>query len=307
MNEACKQNQIGGIVKYSFLLTAVLVLLIAGCASMDASRLQDASIRRPPNQLSLAPGYDVYLIREDLVRGTHSESRTYHQNGKTVTRTETVENEYSELLIDFGNGIVMDYNNNLCVDLMRFYGLTEKRSFAIAKKPIGFSMKSDISYVRQDAKFESSLGAGRDVTFSADGIEINEHALFSPKRYIEAKGNEIFLRGKFLGFKVNQSVKLENPSTLKLIGFWKDVDVTKEFANQIAIEKYFKINRQDDRVVVVYSGIFGLSTMRTFVRTDDGFIFFDEHNYRVEVEKKGNVITVSRNGKPKVQYILERI
>jgi hypothetical protein len=294
-------------MKYSLMLAAFFLLVITGCSSMDSSRLKDTSIRRPPNQLILVPGYDVYMIREDLVRGTHSETRTYYQNGRSVTRTETVENAYSELLIDFGNGIVMDYNNNLCVDLMRFYKFTEKHQFAITKKRIGFSLKENISYVRQDDKFESSLDVGRDVIFAGENIEINEHSLFRPKRYIELKGNEIFLKGKFLGIKVNQSIKLENANALKLIGFWKDVNVVKEYLNQVAIEKYFKINRQDDRIVVVYSGIFGMTTERTFIRTDNGFIFFDENNYGVEVEKKDNVITVSRNGKPKEEYILEKI
>ena len=40
-------------------------------------------------------------------------------------------NEYSELVIDFGNGIVMDYNNNLCVDVKKSATATDHSTLQV--------------------------------------------------------------------------------------------------------------------------------------------------------------------------------
>ena len=81
-------------------------MLMCGCSTKDASRLMDLSIRRSPRPPTLLPGYDVYMVREDLVKATHSETQTTYVDGQASTQTVQVPNAYSELVIDFGNGIV---------------------------------------------------------------------------------------------------------------------------------------------------------------------------------------------------------
>ena len=95
------------------LLFATLVL--AGCATMDPARLTDLSIRVPAEPLRLLPDHDVFGVRADLIRATHTEVRTSFQNGKRVTNYVTVPNPYSELVLDFGNGIILDYNYGFSV------------------------------------------------------------------------------------------------------------------------------------------------------------------------------------------------
>jgi hypothetical protein len=264
---------------------------------MDASRLRDSSIRRPPKPLTLLPAHEIYLIREDLVRATHTETRTSYVNGKMTVQTVQVPNEYSELVIDFGNGIIMDCNNNLCVDLLRYHDLQLVDRFHVTGIPKGFSFASEDSYDLKD-------GVRRHATMNTDPMVI-ESGMLKFKRFVETNETGIILRGKFLGADVIKSARLVSPGAIEVKGFWKDTTFNMESPNLITMGKYFQIRTEGDHITVTYTGIFGMTTARTFFRTDTGFIFFDESNRGVEVLKEGNAILVMRSGKLRAEYRIE--
>lgn len=252
----------------------------------------------------MVPGYDVSFVREDLVRATHSVTQTSYSNGMMITSTRQAPNDYSEIVIDFGNGIILDYNNNLCIDLLRFYDLARLSNYHIVRKPIGFSLEATNSYDLEAGVFSSTYGLNRQATFKDNSIEI-ESGLLKAKRTIEIGPQSIALVGNFLGIDVRESAKLVTPTTLEVQGFWKDTTFVMESPDRIKMEGYFEIRSSQDHITVIYTGIFGLTTERTFFRTRDGLIFFDEMNRGVEVSKDGSLIKISRNGQPKVEYTLQ--
>jgi hypothetical protein len=284
-----------------FTLMILIAALLCGCLTMDATRLSDLSIRQTPRPLTLLPGYDVYMVREDLVRATHSQTQTTYVNGQASTQIVQVPNAYSELVIDFGNGIIMDYNYNLCVDLLRFYDMQDMACFAITKEPRGFTFEAEKYYKLEDGLFESSFETGRRASFKENRIEI-ESGMLKLKRFVEEKDDEVVFWGKFLGEDINKSAKLTNAETLEVKGFWRDKTFTMDSPDRIAMGKYFKIETDNDHITITYTGIFGLSTVRTFFRTENGFIFFDQMNRGIEVIREGNCILVKRGGMLKAEY-----
>jgi hypothetical protein len=106
------------------------IALLASCASMKADRklLADASVREamPPFELNL--GFDIFMLRVDLRRGTHE---TFEFDDGGEAQTVEVENNYHPLVVDLGGGLILDYNNNLCLDLLRLYGLSSRDRFTV--------------------------------------------------------------------------------------------------------------------------------------------------------------------------------
>ena len=124
------------------------VALFFQCTSMDKTILQNEAIRKPLPPLSLDASYDPYMMRVDLVRAYHNETKTVttSSNGQTYTTTQVVSvpNSYHSLVADFGNGIVLDFNQNLCLDLVRLYNLSAAKGFRISYESDGlFSMKME--------------------------------------------------------------------------------------------------------------------------------------------------------------------
>ena len=277
------------------------VLVLIGCTTLDPERLTDISIRQPIGPLALKPTYEIYLIREDLVRATHSESRSSYTNGKLSTYSVQVPNAYHELAIDLGNGIFMDYNNNLFVDLLCYYRLDVSMRMHILRTPKGFSFENTATYDYEDGVYRTENGIIWTEIKQGNQIDL-EWGPFKTKKRIEITENGIVFASRVLGADVVKSATLVSATELEVKGFWKDLSFTLVSPDQIQMGRYFEMNRYPDHISIIYKGIFGMTTERTFVKTEAGFLFFTPENFGVEVMKNGNIISVYRNGKMKVEY-----
>jgi hypothetical protein len=285
----------------TFIVSAIAVLALAGCTTFDPARLADISIRQPTGPLELRPAYDAFMIREDLVRATHSETRTSYTNGRMSTYSVQVPNAYHLLGIELGNGILMDYNNNLFVDLIRFYGLDDATKIDIMRTPKGFSLESAATYVYEDGTYRANdmiiwteRRLGNQVDLDWGGLK--------GKDRIEVSESSVVLTSKVLGVDVVRSATLVSATELEVKGFWKDASFTLISPDQIQMERFFEMDRYPDHINIIYTGIFGMTTERTFVKTEEGFLFFTPEGFGVEVMKKGNIISVYRNGKLRLEY-----
>jgi hypothetical protein len=111
-----------------FLIPALA--LAVSCASLKAEKplLTDPSARQAIAPFSLNLGFDRYMLRLDLRRGTHE---TMVRNSRNEERTVEVQNPYHPVVVDLGNGLILDFNNNLCIDLARAYGLVGLNKFRV--------------------------------------------------------------------------------------------------------------------------------------------------------------------------------
>jgi hypothetical protein len=279
-------------------------VLLVGCATMNTARLHDPTMRQILEPIKLQPSYESSFIREDLVRATHTVTTTSYVNGMMRTSSHEEPNDYSELVIDFGNGILMDYNNNLCIDLLRFYGLTKLSSYRIIRTPKGFSFESINNYDLKDGIYSSNVGMYRKVIQNDNGAQI-ESGLLHFKRIISVADRSVELSENILGIDVKKSATLTDDMTLQVKGFWKDSTFKIESPDQLVMEGYFKIMHEGDHLNIVYTGIFGITTERTFFRTENGFIFYDNQDRGVEVLRDGNTIRIERNGQIAAVYSIE--
>jgi hypothetical protein len=292
-------------VKATAILTpAAIAVLLAGCATMSAARLADPGVRQTLDPIQLRPAVEANFVREDLVRATHTVTTTSYVNGMVMPATRQVPNDYSELVIDFGNGIVMDYNNNLCVDLLRFYGLDRLQGYHIERTPHGFTFESVNSYDLKNGVFTSTVGMYRKVVQDDKGAQI-ESGLLHSRRTIRVADRSVELTQNVLGVDVKKSAALTDDNTLEVHGFWRDATFRMETPDSAVMEGYFRIVHDGDHLIISYTGIFGIVTERTFFRTEKGLVFFDDQNRGVEILKDGNTIRIERDGRLAAEYSIE--
>jgi hypothetical protein len=281
-----------GFMKRLLCITFIAIIL-SGCGSLDKVKLNDPSIRKKVDPSTLGIGYDIYMLRVDLIRATHSESRTTCNPKGCTTSTTQVPNSYHYILVDFGNGIILDYNGNLCLDLARYYNFDNIRNFSIIGKNEGlFAVETTFDKIDTNYKMETHafLGAKSEFDLSGNPIKIKD-------------GNSITL-GKdsvsfgpgFLGLgKV--TISRPDPKTVIIPQFWQDAKFTQISDNLITLNDQMKINNAVDHIEFTYSGFFGMKTTYSFVKTATGFYFYNTENYNgTEMERNGNKITVNING-----------
>lgn len=111
-----------------------ICLIFGSCAtSMRGSRniLEDTSQYQEFEPFRMDLGFDVFMLRVDLKRAVRTVTElTLEGEEQEVER----EMPYSPLLIDLGEGIIMDLNGNLCIDLLRLYGLDRVDTFSIESR-----------------------------------------------------------------------------------------------------------------------------------------------------------------------------
>jgi hypothetical protein len=109
----------GGFVA---ILTSIFIL--AGCATsvgamfgpIDLSRVQDPALRGPVGELKLEPVLDIYGVRLDIWR-----SVTKGQGSSSSAA------DYTPIGVGFGNGIILDTELNVGVDLLAYFGVSDEK------------------------------------------------------------------------------------------------------------------------------------------------------------------------------------
>lgn len=169
----------------SILRMFIAVLLpaaaLAGCATIPSEVFQTKKV--PPEPLRLAIDYDAGFLRVDLKRATRLEPHfVKERNSKGVMELVPepikVNKAYSFLVASFGNGLVLDQNGNLGIDLLRLYHLNHSAGFRVVER------------------FSGPFSSGRSVTKS--GTRLTRTGMGLTVEHLDATsdGNIIHLRGE---------------------------------------------------------------------------------------------------------------
>lgn len=277
-----------------------IILLVTSCATINEDYIFDESVREPVDELSLKMGYDIYKFRVDILRRTTTTTTTStNAQGHTSTTTQTVDVPYHYLGVRFGNGIFLDYNQNLSIDLVEFFNLGSS-DFRITRKNNSlFSTK--IIYKKTDNNFSRELkslfGNTTTAVIKNDSISIKE-GLFKNKVTINKLENEYQMipEGVF-DFLGKAKIIKNSDGSISFPGLWKDSLFTQIDDTKIKMDDYFHISNLGNKIDIQYNGLFGYTTNYTFAKIKNGFIFYDKNLRGVLVQKEGNIITVSRNSK----------
>ena len=163
------------------LISAWFLLLASACsASLPVGELSTPLATGP---LRLEPGYDLCFMRIDLRRQYRTETTTYvDATGRPIMRTRSVPVPYHYLGVDLGNGLFLDANLNLALDVLRLRHLDAVRSFSVERQRRSFYPVSADSSCRRN---ESHLVA-------------EAHGFFGSSQTAELGEREIVLSGGFL-------------------------------------------------------------------------------------------------------------
>ena len=125
-------------MRYLNLLLALTILLFWGCVSLDKVHIENRTQKMPLDPISITMDSEIYFVRADLVRDIHSDNKRYIM-------------PYHYLGIRLGNGIFLDLNENLCVDLLEFYHI-DKNNFRLTRQ----NGISSIDYLSANSIFTSN-------------------------------------------------------------------------------------------------------------------------------------------------------
>lgn len=182
------------------LLSAILpAAVLAGCATVPGKVSESTKVAPEPLKLSI--GYDAALLRVDLKRATHLVlhfKKERDRKGTRRVRPEPIEvkNAYGLLIVDFGNGLILDQNGNLGIDLLRLYDLNRAASFHVVEQ------------------FNGLFRSGRSVSKSGGRLTRKGVGLTVERLSARTEGNIVHLSGEhfFPHMRIvrgNQSLSLE--------------------------------------------------------------------------------------------------
>ena len=138
----------------------------------------------PLEPLELTPGYDLFMIRMDLIRERES-------TGNAAAGPVTRDAPYHRLGFHLGNGLFFDLNENLCLLVPDLYGINVDEDFEIEEQTSPqrrnlYTMKGNV--FRQ--RFGSFLPNVEQVRFERDekdGSLIIRESLLSKMRIYESE------------------------------------------------------------------------------------------------------------------------
>lgn len=265
------------------ILTCCL-LGILHCATIDPKE-----IPAPTEQVAFEPqkiqiSYDVLLLRIDLKRQYTTETRTVtttDAQGKTHTTTQqvSVPVPYHYLGVDLGNGIFLDANKNLSLNLYQYLGLANSQNFTIVKKGATI-FSSQTTYSRSGGGLEIDYGG---LFSSPTRIELSDRGarfkggIFSGDQDIIVEPNRITYDPHGVFAEWSKSYVTLVGSSARIPGFWQDTAINKNKDGSINLGDALIVRHEGNRILFRYSGWFGSEHIYTMVRTKNRIVYYDEN------------------------------
>lgn len=276
------------------------LILLSTCATLDRAFIDDESNRVELEDLKLEMDAEVFHFRADLIRQTTEENMTtVDGTGAFATEEEEVEVPYHYVGVRFGNGLFLDYNQNLSVDLIEFFGLEDEDFKIIQKMNTGDIFNPGIEYARVGNSFtrEEKILLGKKSTARlGENRIVVEEGLFKTEVEILLEEDKILCKpGGVFGFLGKAEIRKGDDDNLSIPGLWKDAEFSRIDSNTIEMDKYFTIEKSGNEILINYKGLFGLSVTYHFIRTSTGFVFYDDNYLGVIALRDGDEIVVKRN------------
>lgn len=273
-----------------------IFFLLLGCASTP--KMPSAAARVPLAPFQVKPVAEVYGVRLDLVKNRDSGFDSAKMVSSSSARFSS---DYGWIAVDFGNGLIVDTRNNLCVDLVRLYAIPEP--FRIE------SVENNVTHTQvtfqRDSKEFTRLGNDNalpdvNVVYDEGEIQLGFPGDYHPSIMSDEEG-VVFDSKSNLGMgktslKIVSEKKVSLPGLLTSNDYWLKNDSTVILGEKFTAKK----NPENTEIVIQINGILSeLNNAMHFVRTADGCVFNDFENNLYVVKKEGPKITVLKNGELK--------
>ena len=275
------------------ILIFLSMIIIIGCGTLDTSLTENNEIRLTLDPLALSMDTDIYQLRVDLLRNT----MTADANGKTSENAETIKSPYHSIGLRLGNGIFLDYNMNLTVDLIEYYNLDKEKLTLKRIEQTGIGKKTFL--------FEKD----------SDRMQITENTMIPRKSRIYVEENEIKITGGlfFTSLKITEKENLIKAVASGVVNvpqsgmIVKDSETEYRFPgldnlivdkisdNIINISDILNVNQFLHSIRLQNTGLTKNEGVYTFIKIENGFVFFNDTNEGIYAIKKDNTIFVYKN------------
>ena len=268
-------------------------LLLSACATLDRNLLDDAH-REMLHPAALSMDYDVYFLRIDLIRNTTTVSDPTGAN-----TSQTAEVPYHYLGFDLGNGLFYDANQNLCLDIMRLPEFAGRKNFTFIKQYPRFG-GGTVQYTRQGNFFtrrESGLLQAKfEATFNDTIVTVDEGFL-SPKRDIEISDDLLYYKEGLFATRIKrQPYQYQLSYGLSKRAYYAS-------GNGIHLDRDLIVRNLGNRVEVARAQSWRYRPF-TFIKTEEGYFFFNNRSrgLRIVIDEYG--ISVFENKRLLYTYVL---
>lgn len=276
------------------LLSAVF---FTGCTSLDKELLQEPKNFEELEPLKLEPGIEPFDLRIDVKR----QSRTESAASQTEARSMTVELPYSPVGFHIGNGIFVDTNFNVCLDVLELFGLDALDDFTI-QQTFANAMKKPLRYAKEGDEFVLTVGKGGGKRIEADFGEGEIEVERTPGSNYEIVREDdelaIVPTGVLTGIEKHTITGGDDEYRLKKP--LKKIYITKN-KGTLSFGDEFSVEMRGNAVIITY---LNREEFR-LVRVGGDFYFFDKSYIGFRISREGNVISVSEKGREQSQYMLE--
>ena len=289
--------------KAIFLLLLTFILLNS-CATLNLSEIRSSENKVAIDALNLRMSLEVYDLRIDLRRETTT-STVGSANGVVTTSTSDV--PYHPLGVYLFDGVFLDLNNNLSINVIDLVDNTYQKDFEIKlKHKLRPNSSFDYEVRRTDNKvtceYKRLFGKGGSTVLFLDSLVVIENpGLTNNENIIVRKDRLRYFRKGVLGKHGKaEIVKAENGFIVPRFG--KDTKYNQPGKNTINIDKYTTVKNHGDKIEFIYGGLLGSETIYTLLKLNDGYIFHDKRHRGIRIKVDNNKIIVEENGKLKEYY-----
>ncbi len=289
-------------------VSLVLILfLVCGCATISAEDIPTLAERQDFEPLKIELAYELYGLRIDVRRQTTTTTTTTTDSkGNTVTQTQTVNVPYHYIGVDLGNGLFLDANGNLSLNILSLLGKSNRDDFAITQKSTGllsrdivYEKNSDLAIVKR-----GGLAGTTEITVHQDGATFHGGFLKSEQDII-VKEDEIIYdpHGIFGSWSIARVEK--TPDGARVPNFWKDGEIIFNSSTEVELSTGLVLSNSGTSLELIFSGLFGMKSVFTMVRSGGKIAFFNEaQNHGFVVEISDNQI-IYRRGRFELIYLIE--
>jgi len=252
--------------------------------------------------VQVKPDKEVFGLRVDLYRNERRGTGTVELGGAAAADAPIIDPwDYALTGIDAGNGLFLDTNGNLAVDLARLYAI--QAPFHIVETVVGlFPYK--VSYIFQGSKFQRR-GGGSDLpdevaTLSGDQLDVStkdaQSSIYSSTEGLIYQPSGFHLTGKV-------ALKQVSPDRVELGGMLGNSVYVARSEDEADLTSKFNL-AFDGKVLVITLGgaILGNGATYRYVRTTDGCWFSDPQGNSHDISLQDGTITVRKNRKVERTY-----
>ena len=292
--------------RFIYLAIIMSVTLFSGCRTMDTNLLQAEAKNLTMAPLQLEMAAEVTNMRIDLVRQTTT--NVISEGTQSTMSSSTEEVPYHPLGVYIGEGIFIDLNENLTMNLLPL--IQEQipaQAKIIGREKAWFGQRKQLNITPEQWKLTESGFFGKKTTrfnLSDSLIEIQPSFLHAGQN-IHFEEDRLVYQTQGMFSKLTRAVIKPVDDGFVEVARWQPLKVHQIAENTVEVGRYLTVTRYSDKWVFVYEGFLGIYAEYTLLKRNEGYLFFDKHYRGKFIQVTPDAVEVRENGKQKIVYTIE--